>query len=115
MRRQLRAEGTHGVTCQTAGEAVSLAAAGFTDILVSNVVADRSSLDQLGRAAQAARVTITADCLAHVRLLEQAAAAADATFGVLAEVDVGAGPVRPACPQPGPGARSPRPSPPPAG
>ena len=54
MRRQLRAEGCHGVTCQTAGEAVSLSAAGFTDILVSNVVADRSALDQLGRAAQAA-------------------------------------------------------------
>jgi D-serine deaminase-like pyridoxal phosphate-dependent protein len=91
IRRQLRAEGCHGVTCQTAGEAVSLSAAGFTDILVSNVVADRSALDQLGRAAQAARVTVAADCLAHVRLLEQAAAAADATFAVLVEVDVGAG------------------------
>jgi D-serine deaminase-like pyridoxal phosphate-dependent protein len=30
MRRQTRAEGCFGVTCQTAGEAVSLAAAGFS-------------------------------------------------------------------------------------
>ncbi len=91
MRRQTRAEGCFGVTCQTAGEAVSLAAAGFTDILVANVVADRSALTQLGQAARAARVTVAADCLEHVRLLERAAAAADATFGVLVELDVGGG------------------------
>src|SRR5215472_3796268 len=52
MRRQTRAEGCFGVTCQTAGEAVSLSAAGFTDILVANVVADRSALTQLGEAAR---------------------------------------------------------------
>jgi 3-hydroxy-D-aspartate aldolase len=91
MRRQLRAEGCHGVTCQTPGEALALAAAGFTDILVANEVADRSALDQLGRAAQAARVAVAADCLEHVRLLDQTAAAAGVTLDVLVELDVGAG------------------------
>jgi 3-hydroxy-D-aspartate aldolase len=91
MRRQLRAEGCHGVTCQTAGEAVALAAAGFSDILVANETVDRSALDQLGRAARTARITAAADCLEHVRLLEAAAAAAGARIDVLVELDVGAG------------------------
>ncbi len=91
MRRQLRAEGTHGVTCQTAGEALALAAAGFTDILIANEVVDRAELDQLGRAAQAARVAVTADCLEHVPRLERAAAASGVTLDVYVEIDVGAG------------------------
>jgi D-serine deaminase-like pyridoxal phosphate-dependent protein len=91
MRRQLRAQGCHGVTCQTAGEAQALAAAGFTDILIANQVVDQAALDQLGRAARAARITATADCLEHVRRLEQAAVAADVTIDVLVELDVGAG------------------------
>jgi D-serine deaminase-like pyridoxal phosphate-dependent protein len=91
MRRQLRAEGCHGVTCQTAGEAVALAAAGFTDILVANEVADQSALDMLGLAAKSARITVAADCLEHVRWLDRAAAAAEVTLDVLVELDVGAG------------------------
>jgi D-threonine aldolase len=91
MRRQLRAEGCHGVTCQTTWEALALVAAGFTDILVANEVADRSALEQLGRAAQAARVTVAADCLEHVRLLGRAAAGAGVRFDVLVELDLGAG------------------------
>lgn len=91
MRRQLRAEGCHGVTCQTAGEAQALAAAGFTDILIANQVVDQSALGQLGRTAQTARITVTADCLEHVRRLERVAAAAQVTVDVLVELDVGAG------------------------
>jgi D-serine deaminase-like pyridoxal phosphate-dependent protein len=91
MRRQLRADGCHGVTCQTAGEAVALAAAGFADILVANEVVDRSALDQLGQAARSARITVAADCLEHVRRLGQAAASAGVTLDVLVELDVGAG------------------------
>jgi D-serine deaminase-like pyridoxal phosphate-dependent protein len=91
MRRQVKAGGCAGVTCQTAGEAVCLAAAGFTDILVSNAVVDPAALAQLGQAAQAAYVTVTVDCLEHVRALERAAAAADAIVGVLVELDVGGG------------------------
>lgn len=91
MRRQLRAEGCHGVTCQTAGEAAALAAAGFTDILVANVVADRSALAQLGAVARSARVAVAADCAEHVRLLDRAAADAGAGLGVLLELDVGGG------------------------
>jgi D-serine deaminase-like pyridoxal phosphate-dependent protein len=91
MRRQLRAEGCHGVTCQTAGEAVALAAAGFTDIVVANVLADRFALAQLGRAAQSASVAVAADCAEHVRLLGAAASAAGVDLGVLVELDVGGG------------------------
>ena len=91
MRRQLRAQACHGVTCQTAGEAVALAAAGFTDILIANEVAEQSALDDIGRAAQSARIAVAADCLEHVRRLEAAAAAAGVTLDVLVELDVGAG------------------------
>lgn len=91
MRRQLRAEGCHGVTCQTAGEAVALAAAGFTDILVANEVVDQSALNELGRAALTAQITAAADCLEHVRLLDRAAGAAGVRIDVLVELDVGAG------------------------
>ena len=91
LRRQLQAEGCFGATCQTAGEAECLSEAGFADILVANVIADQSSLAQLGRAAQSARITVAADCLAHVNLLQQAAAATDVTFDVLVELDVGLG------------------------
>jgi D-serine deaminase-like pyridoxal phosphate-dependent protein len=92
MRRQLRAESAYGVTCQTPGEALALAAAGVTDILVANEVADAAALADLGRAAQAAaRIAVAADCLEHVRLLDAAAAAAGVTFDVLVELDVGAG------------------------
>jgi D-serine deaminase-like pyridoxal phosphate-dependent protein len=91
MRRQLRAESSHGVTCQTAGEALALAAAGFTDILVANEVVDASALEDLGRAAHAARIAVAADGVEHVRLLDAAAARAGVTFDVLVELDVGAG------------------------
>jgi D-serine deaminase-like pyridoxal phosphate-dependent protein len=91
MRRQAQAEGCFGVTCQTAWEAAVLAAEGFADILIANQVVDDWALDQLGCAAQAARITVAADCLQHVQRLEQAAAAADITLGVLIELDVGAG------------------------
>jgi D-serine deaminase-like pyridoxal phosphate-dependent protein len=91
MRRQMQAEGCYGVTCQTAWEAAALAAAGFTDILIANQVVDECALDKLGRAARTARITVAADCLEHVQRLEQAAAAADVTLGVLIELDVGAG------------------------
>jgi D-serine deaminase-like pyridoxal phosphate-dependent protein len=91
MRRQLRAEGCHGVTCQTTWEALALVAAGFTDILVANEIVDQSALDQLGRAAQSARITVAADGLEHVRRLDAAAAAAGVTFDVLVELNVGSG------------------------
>jgi len=91
MRRQLKAQSFQGVTCQTAGEAVTLAAAGFDDILVANEIVGAPALDELGRAAQEARITVAADCQEHVRLLDAAAARAGVTFDVLVELDVGAG------------------------
>ena len=91
MRRQLRGQAFQGVTCQTPGEALALAAAGFDDILVANEVVDAAALDDLGRAAQAARIAVAADGLEHVRLLDAAAARAGVTFDVLVELDVGAG------------------------
>jgi D-serine deaminase-like pyridoxal phosphate-dependent protein len=91
MWRQLKAQSFQGVTCQTAGEAVTLAAAGFDDILVANEVVDARALDDLGRAAQSARIAAAVDCQEHVRLLDAAAARAGVTFDVLVELDVGAG------------------------
>lgn len=91
MRRQLAAGATSGVTCQTAAEALILAEAGFDDILVANEIVDPTALDQLGRAARLASVTVAVDALVHVALLERSARTAGVRFKVVIELDVGIG------------------------
>lgn len=91
MRRQLAAGAASGVTCQTAGEALILAQAGFDDILVANEIVDPAALDELAHAARLSSLTVAVDALAHVDLLERSARAAGVQFRVLIELDVGNG------------------------
>jgi D-serine deaminase-like pyridoxal phosphate-dependent protein len=89
LRCQLEAGGCSGVTCATAAEALVLARAGFTDVLIANEVVDRHALDLLAEAAKRTRVTVAVDCLRHVELLADAAREAAFDVAVLIEIDVG--------------------------
>jgi D-serine deaminase-like pyridoxal phosphate-dependent protein len=91
MARQLAAGAASGVTCQTPGEALVLASAGFGDILVANEIVDPAALAELGEAAALASLTVAVDALAHVELLERTARAAAVRLGVVIELDVGIG------------------------
>lgn len=91
LRRQTAAGSCSGVTCQTASEALVLASAGFSDILVANEVVDPAAVNTLAQAAAQSSVSVAVDCLDHVRILERAAERRGVTFGVLIELDLGIG------------------------
>lgn len=90
MQRQLAA-GASGATCQTPREALVLAMAGVSDILVANEVADQRGLAILGEAARISSVSVAADAIDHVDLLADTAERAGAGLKVLIELDVGSG------------------------
>jgi D-serine deaminase-like pyridoxal phosphate-dependent protein len=89
MRRQLAAGGCVGVTCATAQEALVLAEAGFSDILLANELADEQNLDTIGRAAKRAKITIAVDHHEQVRWLDVIARRHDVRFRVLIDIDAG--------------------------
>ena len=91
MRRQLAGGGCAGVTCQTSWEALTLARAGFGDILVAGPVADRHGCAELAAAAGLAGTTIVVDDMAHVAVLRQLCEREDVALGILIELDVGLG------------------------
>ena len=91
MRQQLAAGGCAGVACQTSWEALVLARAGFSDILIANQVVDAAALDELAEAAAIARLTVVVDDAVQVDLLAAAAGRRGVSVGVLIELDVGAG------------------------
>jgi D-serine deaminase-like pyridoxal phosphate-dependent protein len=86
---RIQTEGAAGVSCQTTWEALALVDTGFSDIMLTNEVVDALALKELAAAACRARLTVLADDISHVTLLQQAARAAQATIRVLIEVDVG--------------------------
>ena len=75
--------------CQTAREALVLARAGVSDLLVANEVVDPDSLSSLMEAAQLTRVTVAVDSAAHVQALAEVARGRRSTIGVVVELDVG--------------------------
>jgi D-serine deaminase-like pyridoxal phosphate-dependent protein len=91
MRQQLDAGGCAGVACQASWEALVLARAGFSDILIANQVVDAAALDELAAAAAIARLTVVVDDEAQVDLLARVADRRGVLIGVLIELDVGAG------------------------
>ncbi|MDQ3688672.1 MAG: alanine racemase [Chloroflexota bacterium] len=91
LHRQLEAGGCVGATCQTAAEALILADAGFSDVLLANQTADPIALRDLARAATRTRLTVAVDCAQHVELLAAAIQATDSQLGVVIELDVGIG------------------------
>ncbi len=91
MLRQLAAGGCSGATCQTTWEALVLARAGVSDVLVSNQIVDRFTLAELAEAARLTRVTVAVDHVRHVELLARLVAEAKVELAVVIELDVGVG------------------------
>ena len=90
MRRQLGSAIAVGATCQTVREAVALADAGITDILVANEVVTEQDLLAVVELTRRAGITVAVDAIAHVALLAAVAPRFADTLDVLIEVDVGA-------------------------
>lgn len=88
LRRQLANRHRRGVTCQTSFEALTLAQAGFDDILVTNQIVDPCAASDLFGAARLAQVTTVIDSPAHIEVL-RSAERHGVEIGVLVEIDVG--------------------------
>jgi D-serine deaminase-like pyridoxal phosphate-dependent protein len=87
-RMQLDA-GARGITCATSDELAAAVRAGITDVLMANVVTDRTRLASIAHSASLADVTIAVDSEPSARLASDAATSAGATVHVLIEYDVG--------------------------
>ena len=85
------ARGAVGQCVQKVAEAEALAWGGISDILVSNEVVNPRKLARLAALAHIAQVSLCADDLAAVDLIEAAAREAGVQPTVLVEIDVGAG------------------------
>jgi D-serine deaminase-like pyridoxal phosphate-dependent protein len=89
-RRQLDL-GAAGLTVAKVSEAEVMLGASPPDLLVAFPVIGRPKLERLMAVARRTRVTISLDSLFAARQLSEAAQAAGANIGVLAETDVGMG------------------------
>jgi D-serine deaminase-like pyridoxal phosphate-dependent protein len=85
------ASGAVGLTVAKVGEAEVMLGSGTPDLLVAYPVIGRSKLDRLAEVARKTSVTVALDSLFAARQLSEAARAAQVSFGVLAETDVGLG------------------------
>lgn len=83
--------GAVGVCVQKTGEAEALAAAGVSDIFVSNQVIAPPKLARLAALAQRVQLAITVDSALGIDRLAQAVKAAGSAVDVFIEVDVGQG------------------------
>jgi D-serine deaminase-like pyridoxal phosphate-dependent protein len=89
-RRQLEL-GATGLTCQTFGEAETMADAGFHDLLVPTNVVGEPKLARLARLLERAAVTVAVDDACVLPGLAQAAARSGQPLRVLVECDTGHG------------------------
>lgn len=89
-RRQL-ALGAAGLTCQTLGEAETMADAGMDDLLVATYVLGERKLAHLARLLERATVTVVTDDARVLPGLDRAAASAGRELRVLVECDTGLG------------------------
>lgn len=91
------AHGAVGVCVQKTGEALALAAAGVTDITITNEVVDPAKLTRLARAVRAGgtRFALAVDSALGIerlaRALAEAGVQAPGSIDVLVEIDVGHG------------------------
>jgi D-serine deaminase-like pyridoxal phosphate-dependent protein len=88
--RMQLAHGAAGLTVAKVGEAEVMAAAGFDDILVAYPILGQEKLQRLAAIARARRLLVSLDSEAAAQELSRAAAAQNASIGVLVEIDVGA-------------------------
>ena len=89
-RRQLEL-GAVGLTCQTLGEAETMADAGAGDLLLPRNVLGRAALERLSRLLERAAVTVAIDDAVVLPGLDRAAASAGRELAVLVECDTGHG------------------------
>jgi hypothetical protein len=89
-RRQIAA-GAVGLCVQKVGEAEALMHAGITDIRVTNQVVDPRKIARLCALAELGRISVCADSLEQLPLLDAAARDARIRLPVLVEIDVGSG------------------------
>lgn len=89
-RRQVEL-GATGLTCQTIGEAETMADAGLQDLLLPTNVLGQHKLARLARLLERAAVTVAADDPSVLPGLEQAAARSGRRLRVLVECDTGHG------------------------
>ena len=83
--------GAVGVCVQKVSEAQALAAAGVSQLYVSNEVVDPAKLDRLADLARGARLAVAVDSPVGVERLGRALARSGASMDVFVEVDVGHG------------------------
>lgn len=89
-KRQIEA-GAVGVCVQKLGEAEILAAAGITDIFISNEIVAPSKLERVAALARTVRLALAVDSEQGIERLAQAMRAGSAEIDVFVEVDVGQG------------------------
>jgi len=89
-RLQLQA-GAVGLCVQKTGEAEALAAAGITDLYISNQVIAPPKLARVAALARQVRLAIAVDSLLGVQRLAEALRAAGSSLDVFVEIDVGQG------------------------
>ncbi len=90
-RRQIAAGSAVGMTCAKLGEAEVLADAGFDDVLIANQVVGGPKLRRLVDLAKRAKVRVAVDDIEQVRDISHAMSGANASVGLLIEVDIGMG------------------------
>jgi D-serine deaminase-like pyridoxal phosphate-dependent protein len=87
--RHIAAAGGKGFLCAKLNEAEALADAGLTDILIANQIVGPIKMRRLGQLARRAEVSVCVDQPENIDALAAAAQAAEATLGVLVEVNMG--------------------------
>jgi D-serine deaminase-like pyridoxal phosphate-dependent protein len=85
------AAGAIGITTATAWEALALARAGVTDLLVANEVYGAARIAALAEAAALTRVTVAVDDAGNAGALAARASAAGVELGAVVDVDVDLG------------------------
>ena len=88
--RQQMARGAVGICCQKVSEAAAFAAAGISDILISNEVVGERKIARLMAVAKISTITVCVDDAENAAALNAAAQAAGLKLQVLIEIDVGA-------------------------
>ena len=87
--RYLTTRGVERFLCAKLNEAEALVAAGFTDVLLANQIVGPIKFARLAQIARQSGVSVCVDDANNAKAIAAAARAADATVGVLVEVDIG--------------------------
>ncbi|HON68756.1 MAG TPA: DSD1 family PLP-dependent enzyme [Phycisphaerae bacterium] len=90
-RLQMEAGGAVGITCAKLGEAEAVADAGIGDILIANQVVGSAKLERLAKLAKRTTLRVAVDDEEQIEAISRAARRADATVGLLVEIDIGMG------------------------